>query len=72
MLDGQTIVEQNNGRTILHFPEEHLSNQFLSRLIQSGVYVRDFTEILPSLNEIFIRTVEEQGMTIDQHSNHEA
>ncbi|MBP6185834.1 MAG: ATP-binding cassette domain-containing protein [Saprospiraceae bacterium] len=72
MLDGQTIVEQNNGRIILHFPEEHLSNQFLSRLIQSGVYVRDFTEILPSLNEIFIRTVEEQGMTIDQHSNHEA
>lgn len=35
------------------------SNEILRHLIQSGVHIRSFKEILPTINEIFIRRVEE-------------
>ena len=59
-LDGLEILEQGSGSLTLRFPDDRESNRFLGRLIAAGVYVSEFAEILPSLNEIFIRTVEEQ------------
>jgi ABC-2 type transport system ATP-binding protein len=57
LITGQDIISSEPGKIVLHFPEDRLSNQFLRQLIDRQVYVSDFTEILPSINEVFIQTV---------------
>lgn len=37
--------------------ESETGNSILRQLLHLGVQIRSFTEILPSLNDIFIRTV---------------
>lgn len=51
------IIEQ--GRQSLTFAgkESETGNTILRQLLQLGVQIRSFTEVLPSLNDIFIRTV---------------
>ncbi len=51
------IREQGNGKLVVQLEEERKSNALLQSLIEAGVYVRSFREILPSLNEIFIKAV---------------
>lgn len=56
---GQLEVVQQGAQTItVKLRESDDSNALLSRMIQSGVRIRSFQEILPSLNEIFIRQVQ--------------
>jgi len=69
VLEGKEVIDHTPGSLTLRFSEERDSNIFLKTLVDAGAYVQGFEEILPSLNEIFIRTVQSQGMTIDQPIN---
>ncbi|MCB0559652.1 MAG: ATP-binding cassette domain-containing protein [Lewinellaceae bacterium] len=51
------IVEQSDHSITIQVDEEGRSNELLQYLLQNGVFVHAFNEILPSLNEIFIRQV---------------
>lgn len=52
------IVEQKKSAIVVQLPNERESNVLLQRLLQAGVFVHSFNEILPTLNEIFIKQVE--------------
>jgi ABC-2 type transport system ATP-binding protein len=42
-----------------HVADLHFANQVLDRMIRSGMAIKGFREILPSINEIFIKTVQD-------------
>lgn len=52
-----TIIENKNNRLLIKVTHDKASNQLLNYLIKNGVYINGFNEILPSLNEIFIKQV---------------
>lgn len=52
------VVQQENHAVTVKLHDESGSNKMLSHLIQKGVRITHFEEILPTFNEIFIRTVE--------------
>jgi ABC-2 type transport system ATP-binding protein len=51
------VVAQKDQKLTLKLKENIASNEILKHLIQKGVTVQAFNEVLPSLNEIFIRQV---------------
>ncbi len=51
------IIEQSEHSIIIQVEKEGRSNELLQYLLQKGVYIHAFNEILPTLNEIFIRQV---------------
>lgn len=51
------IIEQRAGEITVQVGQEQESNDLLRYLINQGVFIHSFNEILPSLNEIFIRQV---------------
>ena len=53
-----SIVEQENHAVTVRLEDENQSNDLLRHLIQKGIRVTHFEEILPTFDEIFIRTVE--------------
>ncbi len=55
------IVKENGGSVIVQLQEEAGSNPLLGYLIDQGVQIKAFNELLPSLNEIFIRQVEQSN-----------
>jgi len=55
------IVKQTEGSVTLQLPDAKLSNQLLQTLLQKGIYIQAFNEILPTLNEIFIKQVEDSN-----------
>jgi len=57
--DSFQIVEQKEGEIIVKVGEAGASNNLLNHLMKSGVHIQSFNEILPTLNEIFIRKVGE-------------
>ena len=69
ILDGKEVMDRSPESLIMRFTQERDSNLFLKSLVDAGAYVQGFEEILPSLNEIFIQTVQEQGLTIDEPHN---
>lgn len=69
ILDGKEVMDRSPESLIMRFTQERDSNLFLKSLVDAGAYVQGFEEILPSLNEIFIQTVQEQGFTIDEPHN---
>ena len=54
-----TIIKNENNRLTIKVTHDSASNSLLNFLMKNGVYINGFNEILPSLNEIFIRQVEE-------------
>ncbi|HQU60170.1 MAG TPA: ATP-binding cassette domain-containing protein [Saprospiraceae bacterium] len=52
------IVEQTDHNITLQVGEQGQSNHLLQYLLQQGVFIHSFNEILPTLNEIFIRQVQ--------------
>lgn len=72
LLAQQDIIRQEQGHITLHFEKDTDSNAFLRQLIDQGVYISDFTEILPSINEVFIQTVAAQEVAIEDAQNTEA
>jgi ABC-2 type transport system ATP-binding protein len=53
-----SVVRHTPQRVIIKLAEGATNNQVLSHFIGQGVEVHAFNEILPSLNDIFIRIVE--------------
>lgn len=56
------VVRENSHSITVQLTEERQSNELLQYLLQQGVYIHAFNEILPTLNEIFIKRVEEANM----------
>lgn len=56
---GFGVVKKNGQSLLVKFAEGSDSNEVLRFLIGGGVRIRAFNEILPSINEIFIRQVSE-------------
>jgi ABC-2 type transport system ATP-binding protein len=55
-----TIVRQNDDYSlVVKIDEAHSPNDVLRYFLQSNANIRSFNEILPSLNDIFIRVVED-------------
>lgn len=60
--DKAQIVTRNDHSITVQLDDDKKSNVLLSYLLQQDVEIRAFNEILPTLNEIFIKQVEEGGM----------
>lgn len=52
------VVSDTEDNLIIKVKEGHRGNEFLKTLINHGVEIQHYEEILPSLNEIFIKQVE--------------
>lgn len=59
LLNHSTIIEEEDQSITIQVKQENQSNDVLRYLINKGVYIHAFNEILPTLNEIFIRQVNE-------------
>ncbi len=57
------IIAQDKEKLTLQINQGVSSNDILLHFIQQGIMVESFNEILPSLNEIFIKLVEETKAT---------
>lgn len=56
------IKSQNDHELVVQLEDERNSNSLLQYLLGQGIYVHAFNEILPTLNEIFIRQVGETAV----------
>lgn len=52
-----TIISQNKGEVVVKLRDVEHANNFLKYLLHHGTIVTAFNEILPTLNEIFIKIV---------------
>lgn len=57
LLEQATVINQQPGRLTVQVAETAESNTLLRAMLDRGVFVKRFQEILPTLNEIFIRQV---------------
>lgn len=55
--DGFKVVEEKNGEVILQIEATYTAQQALSTLLNNGLCVTAFNEILPTINDIFIELV---------------
>ena len=55
------VREQSNGSLIAHLPGTSAANQFMKQLMDSGLIITAFSEMLPTLNDIFIKKVTEEN-----------
>ncbi len=58
VLEDYELIDQQDHSFIVQLKEERESNYLLKKLIDSGTHVKSFKEILPTLNEIFIKQVD--------------
>lgn len=58
------LIQQEDKKIIIQVSPSENSNDLLNRLIQSGLKIRSFKEVLPSINEIFIQKVGESQSSI--------
>jgi ABC-2 type transport system ATP-binding protein len=59
LLSRLNVVAKNNGEVQVQFAEEHHGNDLLKLFVENKVEVTSFNEMLPSINEIFIRQVQQ-------------
>lgn len=57
LADSFSIVDDNETSLIIQTHEGHNSNELLKGLIDRGIEIKSYQEILPTLNEIFINKV---------------
>ena len=57
LADSFSIVEDNDKSLIIQTHEGHNSNELLKGLIDRGIEIKSYQEMLPTLNEIFISKV---------------
>lgn len=53
-----TVIEQQGNTLTIHMEDDNSSNDLVKYFLNQGHRIMSFKEILPSLNEIFIQTVE--------------
>lgn len=58
VLEDYELFDQQDHSFIVKLKEQRDSNYLLKKLIDSGTHVKSFKEILPTLNEIFIKQVD--------------
>lgn len=58
---GFEILEDTDSHLIIRIKEGHKSNEFLKSIIEKNIEIKTYKEILPSLNEIFIKKVGESN-----------
>jgi ABC-2 type transport system ATP-binding protein len=58
LLSKLNIVSRSTEELVVRFDEEHHGNDLLRLLVENNVEVTSFNEVLPSINEIFIRQVQ--------------
>ncbi len=58
------VVKQKDGAIIVQLSEAQNSNTLLQYLLNEGVYIQAFNEILPTLNEIFIKQVNDSNSVL--------
>ncbi len=63
-------IKENGGSAVIQLLEGAESNQLLGYLIDRGVRIKAFNELLPSLNEVFIRQVEQSNAGLAAASGH--
>ena len=56
---GGKLVESHEGHIVIQLGPNESPNNLLQKFIQAGVHIQSYNEILPSLNEIFIKQVEQ-------------
>lgn len=52
------VIEDTENELMIKIDSDYDSNEILKALLNSGLHIKSFNEILPSLNEIFIKQVE--------------
>lgn len=57
MLENVSVQSQNGEYLTTQMPSAREANQFMGALMNAGVIITDFKEILPTLNDIFIKKV---------------
>ena len=57
------LVKQEDAQLLLRINNGVSNNQVLQQLMSSGYSIESFQEVLPSLNDIFIRLVDEKNAT---------
>lgn len=57
LLDKLNVVKSENGELEVRFDEEHHGNDLLKLLVEHNVDVTSFNEVLPTINQIFIKQV---------------
>jgi ABC-2 type transport system ATP-binding protein len=58
VLDKLNVFSRSKGELQVKYNEEHHGNDLLKLLVEQQVEVTSFNEILPTINEIFIRQVQ--------------
>lgn len=58
LLNNLNVIDREKGELTVKFDEEHHGNDLLKLFVENGVEVTSFNELLPSINEIFIRQVQ--------------
>jgi ABC-2 type transport system ATP-binding protein len=56
--DAFEVIDRKPNKLIVKIKDSHKSNDVLQYFIQRNINIESFNEILPSLNDIFIRLVE--------------
>ncbi len=54
------VKERENGSIIVHLESTHRANEFMKHMMQKGMVITGFEEMLPTLNDIFIKKVTEK------------
>lgn len=57
ILESLNVISHTDNQLVFHLPKGEDSNEILHLLIQQGVNIQSFREILPTFNEIFINQV---------------
>lgn len=57
-LDKLNVIERSTGELTVKFEEEHKGNELLRLFVENNVEVHSFNEVLPTINDIFIRQVQ--------------
>ncbi len=57
-LEKLNVVERAPGELTVKFEEEHKGNELLRLFVENNVEVHSFNEVLPTINDIFIRQVQ--------------
>ena len=55
--DTFSVIEDSDDKLLIKIREGHNSNELLSRIIISGIHLKSYREVLPTLNDIFIKNV---------------
>ena len=56
------VVNQTDNQLIIKQKPEHSNNEILQYFINKGLFIESFREVLPSLNDIFIKLVSESAV----------